>query len=65
MMGSGDKAALRCIPDVWVLPRHSTEEKRDLKQQAAPPPPVRCAHSYEGTAGPKNTSLPADVFLQF
>lgn len=65
MMGSGDKAALRCIPDVWVLPRHSTEEKGDLKQQAAPPPPVRCAHSYEGTAGPKNTSLPADVFLQF
>lgn len=60
MMGSGDKAVLRRIPDVWVLPRHSTEEKGDLKQQAAPPPPPRqvCTQPQEQAAPRKAPSLP-------
>lgn len=61
MMGSADKAVLRCIPDVWVLPRHGTEEKGDLKQQAAPPPPVRCARR---SSQPQGKLCPSQVFLR-
>jgi len=63
MIGSGDKAVLRCIPDIWVLPRQSTKEKGDLKQQPAPPPPGSGAHTQKRIANSNKNLSPGQCFL--
>lgn len=65
MISCVDKAVLRRIPDIWVLPRHSTKEKGDLKQQPAPPSPDPVREHTGEQLTPMKTFLLARVFLPF